>query len=138
MQKNAEALIRELESQEIPCGGVQEADGRTIVNCNVTGKATNYNVLFIFTADHDVEIAAMRLSVCPKEKRTKLYPIINDFNAQCRWGKLVIMPDGSVNMRCDAVITEESSGGICVELFLRLTRMIDDVYPSIGKALWSE
>ena len=80
----------------------------------------------------------MRLAVCPPEKREKLLPVVNDFNALQRWGKLVIMPDGLVNMRVDAVITEESAGGICIELFLHITRMVDDIHPKINTAIWSE
>lgn len=137
MQKVAEILVEELKSQGIPCAGVNEAENRTIVNVAVSGKYNSYGVIFIFNAEHDVEIAAMRIAVCPENKRKNLYPALNDFNSQCRWGKLVVMPNGDVNMRCDAVVTEETVGGTCVEIFLRITKMVEDVYPAVSKALWS-
>lgn len=137
MQKVAEILVEELKSQGIPCAGVNETDNRTIVNVTVGGQYSTYGVVFIFNAEHDVEIAAMRIAVCPENKRKDLYPVLNDFNSKCRWGKLVVMPNGDVNMRCDAVISEENVGGTCVEIFLRITHMVADVYPSISKVLWS-
>ena len=88
-----------------------------------------------FTGEHDAEISAMRLASCPEDRRAALLPVINEVNAYYRWVKLVIMPDGAVNMRADAVVSEETAGGICVELFLRMMKAVDDVYPKIMKAL---
>ena len=61
--------------------------------------------------------------------------LLYEVNAYYRWVKLVIMPDGAVNMRADAVVSEETAGGVCVELFLRMMKAVDDVYPKIMKAL---
>ena len=36
----------------------------------------------------------------------------------------------------DAIISEETSGRICVELLLRTMRIIDDVYPRFMHVLW--
>ena len=74
-------------------------------------------------------------SSCPPDHREALLPVINDFNAKCRWMKLVIMPDGAVNMRADAVVSEETAGAVCVELFIRIMKSVDDVYPQIMKVL---
>lgn len=135
MQKIAEAFIKELKSQGLKEGPVQESDGHTFVHCGVKGKANFYDIVFIFTGEHDAEIAAMRLASCPDDRRAALLPIVNDVNARCRWIKLVVMPDGSVNMRADAIVSEETAGGVCVELFLRMMKVVDDVYPQIMKAL---
>ena len=137
MQEITQSFLNELESQGLNYNDVKETQGREIVNCGVHGKIMDYMVLFIFTGEHDVEIAAMRLATCPENKKTTLLPLISDFNAKHRWFKLVIMPDGSVNLRADSVVSPETSGAICIELFLRAMPIIENILPEINKIIWA-
>ena len=113
-------------------------NGESLVVCGVNGKNNaRYDVLFIFDKDgHSVSLRIFGLIAFPEEKWAAILDIANELNGFYRWLKFYVKED-KVNVQHDAVISEETSGPICVELLLRTMKIIDDVYPKFMHVLWA-
>ena len=112
-------------------------NGQSVVICGVSGKNNaRYEILFFFDGDErTVSLRIFALVNFPEEKTEAVMDIANDLNAHYRWLKFYI-DESKVNAQCDAIINDENSGRICVELMLRTMRIIDEIYPRFMHALW--
>ena len=113
-------------------------NGESVVVCGVNGKNNaRYDVIYIFDKDgHAVSLRVFGLVQFPDEKYGAILDVANSINAGYRWLKFYA-GDGKINVQCDAIISDETSGAICVELFVRTMRIIDDVYPKFMHLLWA-
>ena len=113
-------------------------DGKSLVLCGVNGKNNaRYDVAFIFDADgHSVSVRVFNFVTFPEDRWTRMLDVVNELNGTYRWLKFFTKGEG-INVQCDAIISEETSGRICVELLVRTMKLIDDVYPSFMRALWA-
>ena len=112
-------------------------DGQSLVVCGVNGKNNaRYDVVFVFGKDgRDVLMRVTGLVAFPEEKWGPMLELVNELNGSYRWLKFDVKPE-QVDAQCDAVIDEDTSGRICVELMLRTMRIIDDAYPKFMHVLW--
>ena len=112
-------------------------DGQSLVVCGVNGKNNaRYDVVFVFGKDgRDVLLRVTGLVAFPEEKWGPMLELVNELNGNYRWLKFDVKPE-RVDAQCDAVIDEDTSGRICVELMLRTMRIIDDAYPKFMHVLW--
>ncbi len=112
-------------------------DGNSLVVCGVSGKNNaRYDVLFIFDKDgHSVSLRVFGLVTSSEEKWAAMLDAVNSVNATYRWLKF-FMKDDRVNVQCDAIISDETSGKVCVELLVRTMRIVDEAYPSFMRVLW--
>ncbi len=112
-------------------------DGNSLVVCGVSGKNNaRYDVLFIFDKDgHSVSLRVFGLVTSPEEKWAAMLDAVNSVNATYRWLKF-FMKDDRVNVQCDAIISDETSGKVCVELLVRTMRIVDEAYPRFMRVLW--
>lgn len=111
--------------------------GQSVVVCGVNGKNNaRYDILFIFDQDgRAVSLRVFGLVNFPEEKTEAVMDLANDLNAHYRWLKFFV-DESKVNAQCDAIINDETSGRICVELMLRTMRIVDDIYPRFMHVLW--
>ncbi len=113
-------------------------DGSSLVACGVSGKNNaRYDVLFIFDKDqHTVSERVVGLVSYDAEKEQAMRDVVNELNGIYRWFKFYTKDGGKVNVQADAIISEETSDRICVELLLRTMKVIDDAYPKFMHVLW--
>lgn len=114
-------------------------DGGSLVVCGVHGKNNaRYDVLFVFAQDqHTVSMQILGLLQYDEEHNENMLAIANELNGTYRWFKFFTKENKKINVQADAIISEETSGHICVELLVRVMRIIDEVYPKFMHALWS-
>ena len=112
-------------------------DGGSLVVCGVNGKNNaRYDVLFVFDKDgHSVSLRVFGLLTFPEEKWAAMLDAANELNGTYRWLKFFTKED-RVNVQCDAVISDDTSGKVCVELLVRTMRIVDEAYPSFMRVLW--
>ena len=113
-------------------------DGNSLVVCGISGKNNaRYDVVFIFDKDeHSVQLRIFGLVNFPGEKADAMLKVANDVNLRYRWLKFCTT-DKQVNVHGDAIISDTTSGKICVELLLRTASIVDGAYPDFMRALWS-
>ena len=64
--------------------------------------------------------------------------VLNDLNNNYRWYRWYLDDDREVTAAVDAVITADTIGAIVYELVQRGVNIIDENYPKVMKALWSD
>ncbi len=113
-------------------------NGGSLVVCGVNGQNNaRYDVLFLFDPDgKGVSPRVPGILTFPEEKRPQFLELVNELNGKYRWVKFSLR-EGRVNVQADASITDDTSGRVCVELFLRIIKIIDDVYPEFMRTLWT-
>ena len=113
-------------------------DGNSLVVCGINGKNNaRYDVVFIFDKDeHSVQLRIFGLVNFPGEKADAMLKVANDVNLRYRWLKFCTF-DNKVNVHGDAIISDTTSGKICVELLVRTASIVDGAYPDFMRALWS-
>ena len=112
-------------------------DGSSLVACGVQGKNNaRYDVRYIFDKDgHSVSLRVFGLVIFPEEKWAGMLDAVNEVNGTYRWLKF-FTKDDRVNVQGDAIINDDTSGKICVELLVRTMKIVDDVYPRFMRVLW--
>ena len=68
-------------------------------------------------------------------KKSKFLEICNQLNAENRWVKFFVDDQGDLTACFDARIDESNCGEHCLEYFLRIARIVDEVYPQFIYAL---
>ena len=140
MLENAERFVTEMtkvglkyrEPQDLP-------NGSTAIACGINGRCNVYEVVFFFDADgHSMSVRVFNLVKVPVDRQLPVIELLNSLNAQYRWIKFYVNPQNDVNIQADAIISSETSGPIAVELLFRIIKIIDDTYPRIMKAVWSD
>ena len=72
-----------------------------------------------------------------KNKEAKGMIACNQTNKEWRWIKFYLDDDADIIAGCDAYIDDVTCGKECLSLVRRMVNIIDDAYPTFGKALWS-
>lgn len=116
---------------------VEEQEGRSIVRAGVSGKQTNYRVLFISRdEDNDVEVRVFSLVKFPADKRDAGLNAVNECNRKYRYLKFVIDDDNDVNVEFDFPVRTKEPGSVAVEILIRIMKIVDDVYPVFMRSIW--
>lgn len=114
-------------------------NGSSLVVCGIQGKHNaRYDVLFIFAQDqHSVTMQILGLLQYDEDREADMRAIANELNGTYRWFKFFTKENKKISVQADAIISEETSDRICIELLLRVMRIIDEAYPKFMHALWS-
>lgn len=140
MVEMAQAFVDALAKAKLKPKAVQELEnGGNIVVIGVSGKNTNYDVLFIFDAKGGtVSIRVPRLVAgCPEDKTLALLDAINDINAKYRWLKFYLNKDQNIVAQADAYANASADDNVCMKMLFRFGNIIDECYPILMHALWA-
>ncbi len=88
--------------------------------------------------DNDVAVRVFGIINVKEEKRQQMLQQINAANCKMRYIKFLLDEDGDVNAEYDfpAKLADEQVGEVAVEIFIRLMKILDDVYPDFMRAMW--
>ena len=105
----------------------------------VNGKANTYQVKFICKDDGkcDVAVRIFGLAHYPDHRRNVALPILNEFQRKYRFIKLNLDKSGDVNLEYDLPACQSNVGASCVELFLRIMKIVDEIYPDLMRSVWN-
>lgn len=113
-------------------------NGNINIDTSFNGKQTTINFSIFFDTDgYSATVRAVRLFPAPIDKKLQLLEDINNCNKQYRWVKYYIDDEGDVNLQIDALINEETSGEIIVELIRKAVSIIDETYPTFMRTIWA-
>lgn len=135
MLKYAQMFVNELESEEIKYNAKDER----AVQVNFGGENLQHiSVLVLFDKDSDPLAQLVCWEIANfKNKEEKGLQVCNELNSRFRWVKFYLDDEMDVRAEMDLKFTDESCGEICVASLLRMISVIDNAYPTIGKALWA-
>lgn len=115
-------------------------NGKDVVR--VTYRADNVDkIVFKIFVDPDADNVAIRVWSIAKANNNNQYAALtmalNKVNNDYRWYRFYLDDDNEVTAAADAVVDLNTIGAVTHELIARGVNIIDEVYPSLMKALWS-
>ena len=115
--------------------------GKDVVKVTYTG-ANKEIIRFNIFVDPDEDNVAIRVWTIAKTTNTRQVAavslVLNDLNKNYRWYRWYLDDDREVTAAVDAVITADTIGAVVSELVQRGVNIIDENYPKVMKALWSD
>jgi len=99
----------------------------------------SYRIKFI-SRDNDNDVAVRifgLVSLDGDEQKAKILPVLNSLNNRYRYAKLVMDDDGDVNMEYDYLMDCPDPTASAMEVVIRFTKLVDDIYPELMRALWA-
>ena len=105
----------------------------------ISGQHNSYQLKFIVKDDSDNDLAIRIFSLvrCPDDKRKAMCKFLNELNAKYRYVKFAIDDSNSVSLEADLPSCTTNPGEVAVEYFIRVLKIVDDIYPDLMRALWS-
>jgi hypothetical protein len=100
-------------------------------------KSIKVYVFFDKDGDDMVQLCCMEIAGF-KGNEAEGIIVCNNTNAKYRWVKFYIDDDGDLMCEIDAYLDEHSSGSECMRLVRRVVSIVDEVYPTFMRALWSK
>lgn len=74
----------------------------------------------------------------PEDKFDNMYKVLNECNDTYTHIKFVLdTKRKEINARDDDVIQLDTCGPECLELMIRMVKVVEDAYPTLMKALWA-
>lgn len=137
--ENAQSFLDLLEEKNMQPKAVREENGKTAVIASVHSKVTKYDIVFLFDPEHMVQIMVPEILSCPQNKFLELLNVCNRQNAKFRWFKYYLTEardSFSLRIQSDLYIDPDNSGRICMDIMLRMIRVIDEAYPEFMKTIW--
>ena len=115
--------------------------GKDVVTVTYTGDNKD-TIRFKIFVDPDEDNVAIRVWTIAKttnaHQAAAVSLVLNDLNNNYRWYRWYLDDDREVTAAVDAVITADTIGAIAYELVQRGVNIIDENYPKVMKALWSD
>ena len=115
--------------------------GKDVVTVTYTGDNKD-TIRFKIFVDPDEDNVAIRVWTIAKtldaDQAAAVTLLLNDLNNNYRWYRWYLDDDREVTASVDAVITADTIGAIVYELVQRGVNIIDENYPKVMKALWSD
>ena len=115
--------------------------GKDVVTVTYTGDNKD-TIRFKIFVDPDEDNVAIRVWTIAKtldaDQAAAVTLLLNDLNNNYRWYRWYLDDDREVTAAVDAVITADTIGAIVYELVQRGVNIIDENYPKVMKALWSD
>ncbi|MBQ9165703.1 MAG: YbjN domain-containing protein [Oscillospiraceae bacterium] len=87
--------------------------------------------------DNDVSIRLFTLVHATDDTRDAILKVVNECNQKYRYCKFVLDDDNDVNVEYDFLLRSGNVGPMATEYFIRLMKIVEDVYPLFMKALWA-
>ena len=99
----------------------------------------SYRIQFISTDnDCDVAVSIFDLLSVSEDAVPKILPVINELNCKFRYAKFTFMTrDNTVNIEYDYPVSGKHPEESAFEMVIRLTKIVDDSYPLLMRAMWS-
>lgn len=115
--------------------------GKDVVKVTYTG-ANKEIIRFNIFVDPDEDNVAIRVWTIAKtldaNQAAAVTLLLNDLNNNYRWYRWYLDDDREVTASVDAVITADTIGDVAYELVQRGVDIIDENYPKVMKAMWSD
>ena len=115
--------------------------GKDVVTVTYTGDNKD-TIRFKIFVDPDEDNVAIRVWTIAKtldaDQAAAVTLLLNDLNNNYRWYRWYLDDDREVTASVDAGITADTSGDVAYELVQRGVDIIDENYPKVMKALWSD
>lgn len=98
----------------------------------------SYRIRFINTDDdNDVAVRVFNLLSVDETRRAAVMPVINEINRKYRYVKFVMDDEGDVHIEYDYLVRCPDPAASARELIIRITRIVDEVYPMLMRAMWA-
>lgn len=96
-------------------------------------------VFFHFDEDDaHVHIEGINFINVPENKYDQMYKVLNECNDRYKHFKFVLdTKNGQITVSDDDIIQLDTCGPECFELMLRMVQVVQDVYPTLMKAMWA-
>ena len=118
---------------------VRELENRSLVSVSFSVKGgPHLDVLFISRDDdNDVAVRVFNIVNVPEDKRDSVLRIINQASIDYRYACFFLQKDGNVGAQYDLPVKGAAVGPVCVEILVRLMKIVENVYPNLMKCLWA-
>ena len=86
-----------------------------------------------------VQVMSPEVLSCPQHKFLEVISVCNRLNAKFRWFKFYLTENReafSLRVQSDLYVEPQSSGQLCMDIMLRMIRVIDEAYPEFMKTIW--
>lgn len=136
MVKNCEKFIKYLAEKDIKCTVINDEEsvirmGFGLENCRLD--------VFVYYDDggHLVQINVCDYMRVPNQRLEIVLDVINHINRKYRWAKFLV-DDNDIEIRCDGILTDETSNETTYELLAHVISIADDVFPELGRMMWDD
>ncbi len=118
---------------------IQETGNLSFVEAGYTGDNVSGMIVRFISGDNDPDVSVRVLNYIkgPESKRAALLEACNSMNKKFRYVKFCLDEDCSIDLEIDLPVTESDPGGICTELFARVSKIADGAYPDLMKVVWN-
>ena len=114
----------------------QKLNETTIIISNGCEK---YNFSYNIAVDINTGFAKLFFMTGIKfqEVNINIYQLINGLNDNYRFFKFTVDDDKELIMQVDAIVKENNSTDEIMELLLRGSNVLEEIYPNVQKEIWS-
>ena len=118
---------------------IEQVDDSWILRAGVAGKSTRYEFLFVKEREegNDVAVRVFDYARIPEGKRDQIWETLNEFQIKYRYTRFCMKDDGNVLVEYDFPVEFSPIGEGAAELLIRMTKIMDECYPILMKAIWS-
>ena len=87
--------------------------------------------------DNDVAVRISPLVRVPEDKTGEILKLINGYHSRYRYIRFCLDSDNDLIAGYDLAVKAENIGETALEIFIRFSQVLDDVYPEIMRVIWS-
>ncbi len=100
------------------------------------GNDHSYTIYFISNDDNNnVAVRIFGLVSVDKSRWISILPVLNHLNEKYRYAKFTLDGDGDINLEYDYSISCPDPAASAFEIVTRITRIVNESYPTILRAL---
>lgn len=133
------SIYKQLFMQHMDSVGIRYTDvNENSVKISYTGdnlKTIGIFVMFDKEGNPSAELKCWEVANF-KNKEAKGLVVCNELNSKYRWVKFFVDKSADIIVEADAILDNATCGEECMSMVRRMVRIIDESYPSIGRALW--
>jgi hypothetical protein len=134
------SIYKQLFMQHMDSVGIRYTDvNENSVKISYTGdnlKTIGIFVMFDKEGNPSAELKCWEVANF-KNKEAKGLVVCNELNSKYRWVKFFVDKSADIIVEADAILDNATCGEECMSMVRRMVRIIDESYPSIGRALWA-
>lgn len=139
MMRKATVLIEKaLKGAGLKCQAI-DLNEFSFVEAGFSGDNCTFKLRFI-SPDDDNDVKAMTedFAKFPQNKLAAGYELINSLNRKYKYAKFTIDSNGAVSAQFDFPVrtSSETLGDEAIEIAIRFSKIIDDVYPDIMRVIY--
>ena len=131
----AEKFIERLNAEGLRYS-VNELDGgKVYISLGFGGRSTDF---FFDGRDEGSHVAIRTIfDKCPEDRFAELIVVCNALNVEYRWVKFYVDKDNDIMVSDDAIVSPETAGEECFELLVHTISILNDVKPTLMRAIYS-